>query len=97
MENRKIVFKRMPHNKKQDTEKAEQKKSIEYFGRFGCPVITHFMIGSIPVIQGKQRLNNSGNPEKTHKPRNEHEHFPLTYISTGKMAFGKNNADNQKH
>jgi hypothetical protein len=49
------------------------------------------------VIKWQQRLNDSCYPEKGHQPANKHEHLPLSYLGTGKMAFGKNYTDNQKY
>ncbi len=86
----------MSECKKQQTEKTEQKESIEYLGRFRCAVITHLPVRFVPVIKRKKRLDNTGYPEEGQKPCNEHEHLPSSDISTGKMAFGKYYADNKE-
>jgi hypothetical protein len=52
--------------------------------------------GLIPVIQGQKRLNYSCYPEECNQPSDEHEHLPLSYVGTGKMALGKNYAYYQK-
>jgi hypothetical protein len=91
----------MAEDKKKHAEKTHQKESIKYFRRFLCPVLTKFPVCLVPVIKRQKGLNNTGNPEKCHKPANEHKHFPLTDFSPGKMAFSKYYAyyqeDNRLH
>ena len=48
------------------------------------------------MVKRKKRLYNPCNPEKSDKPGDEHEHFPAAYCVAGKMAFGKDNADNKE-
>ena len=86
----------MSHNEKEQAEKAQQQKSIEYFRGLGCSVIAHFMVGRVPVVERKQRLYNSRDPEKSHQSAYEHEHFPLSDLGAGQMAFCKNNTYNKK-
>jgi len=42
-------------------------------------------------------LNNASHPEKAYQSCNKQEHFPFSDLSAGKVAFGKNYADNKKY
>jgi hypothetical protein len=86
----------MPQNKKKQAEKTQQQEGIKYLGCFCRGTFSNFIISFVPVVKRKKRLNNSGYPEKGHHTCNKHEHLPLSYFSTCKMAFRKNDADNQK-
>lgn len=45
------------------------------------------------MVERKQRLNNSGDPEKAEKAPNEKEHLPRANLSLGKMTLRENYTD----
>jgi hypothetical protein len=61
----------MTYQENEQAEETKQQKRIEDFRRLTLSVITCFAIGSVSVIQGKKRLNNSRDPEKANQPGNE--------------------------
>jgi hypothetical protein len=63
-----MVFYRVSHTEKQQAEKAQKNKRIEYLRRFSFAVITNFTVCFVPVVQWKQRLNYSRYPEKLISP-----------------------------
>ena len=97
MENWDIGFDGMAENKEDKAEKAKEQESIEYFRWFSCIVFTKFPECFVPVVQGQQRLDDTGHPEKSDEACNEHEHLPLPYLGSGKMAFCKYYAYNKKY
>ena len=48
------------------------------------------------MIKRKQRLDNSRYPEEADKSRDKEKHLPCSNLGSGKMAFGKYNADNEE-
>jgi hypothetical protein len=86
----------MSHHEEKQAEHAQQQESVKDLRRFARSVISHFPVCPVPVIEGQKRLDNSRYPEETYQTGNEQEHFPGTDLSPGKMAFCKNNADNQE-
>ena len=90
------AFYRLSQNKNEQTEEAEQKESIEDFGRLFMTVITESHIGLIPVIQRQQGLDNAGNPEEAYKAGNKEKHLPWADLSLSKMTFSKYYADYEK-
>lgn len=78
-------------------EEAEKQECIKYLGRFPGSVITCFPVSTVPVIKGKERLDDAGYPEEADKTRDEKEHFPCSDLGTGKMAFGKNDTYNKEN
>ena len=93
----KITLESMTEGKEEQAEKTEQKEGIENLRGFWCSVVTHLPISFISVVKRKKWLNYTRDPEKGNKPGNEHEHLPFPDISPGKMAFCKNDTDNQKY
>jgi hypothetical protein len=87
----------VPENKHNKTENAQQKKRIEYFRRFFGAVIAKLAKCFVPVVKRQQRLDNSGNPEKSNESGNKHKHFPFTDVGARQVAFRKHNAYDEEN
>lgn len=86
----------MAYCKNQQAEKTQQQKCIINLGGFTFTIIAYFVVGFIPVIQRKKRLDDPGHPEEGYQSGNKQEHLPWADLSTGKMAFGKYYTDNKE-
>ena len=90
----------MTENKKKQAEKTQQEECIKDLRWLIYSVITNFPVGFIPVVQRKERLNYTRDPEKCQEPADKHKHFPLSDIGSaevGNLVLRKNNADNEEN
>ena len=84
-------------NKKENAEKAKEKKCIENLRRFAGTVLSDLPVCPVSVIERQERLYYSRNPEEAYQSGYEEEHFPCTYFSPGQVALGKDYTDYQEY